>query len=211
MSVEWEDTGDRTTDLKTLVSLILAVGTFGTALSFAMSGSFDLELVGEYILAVALNVLTIPIAIFNVGEMVGRPELFEFAVLEWNVVILLWVLVGWSLSDAIFRVFGILSRPMPEPSISGVFSAAGIGIITGGIVETAIGGGVETVGQVWVAITFNILLIPTFIFGEAYNNFQTTEWLVVIGAVTVTALTFALLTLAFYDGEEAPMPASLLR
>lgn len=206
MSFEWVESD--TTDLETFIKILLGVGVMATGLSFATEGLFSVDVVGEYILAVLLNVLVIPISILELGDQIGFPELFQFGFLEWNVIVLMWVFVGWNLSDALFRAVGVINTPMPEPSLSAIVSSAGVGILAGGIVESAIGGGVQTVGKVWLAITFNVGLLPTFIMSDIYN-WQLTEWLAVLGAVLVTGLAFGLVSYVVGDDDATPSPMSL--
>lgn len=203
-NIEWQDrvASRNKTDILTVVKLVLSVVPVSIGLTIAMgNGIGNWTQMTEYILAITLNLLAIPIGIFNLGEFIGFSGLFDFSLFEWNVIAIMWIVMGTMISDAIFSAIGLYKRPIAEPHIGTVAAVNVVPILTAGLIESIYGGGLEMIGKVWLAVYMNVLLLPTIILGDTYSTFGIEQWLGIIGGIVVVILSLGVVGYVFGNSK----------
>lgn len=187
-------------DLHSVAKVTVLVGAIAAALSMATTGELgEVRSIGEFFLAIALNIFAIPIAYFDLGSYIGQSGLFDFPMWTWNVVVLMWLVVGFFFVNPVLK-FVNLDRQAPVPTWPSVTSILVVPAATGIAVSYIVfDGAVETIGEVWMMVVFHIFLIPSYVLYDQFV-YDLEVYLAVIGGLVVIGAGLGLL-FRFYGRE----------
>ena len=182
--IEWS----RVSVLGQSLTSLLVAGTFAWMLMVRRTNEWlDIEVLGEYFIAIFLNVLTVPVWLFT---DFFDPALFE--ILEWNVLIVLWAVLSFNWMIIIAKMTS--SKRAPIRDVPTDFRVQLGVLLTPAIV--AVGGawyldaGLEAIGELWLAIILNVSLTLSAILAQSYEFMTVLDWgdPMVIGIAVIGAL-----------------------
>lgn len=168
--IEWS----RVSVLGQSLTSLLVAGTFAWMLMVRRTNEWlDIEVLGEYFIAIFLNVLTVPVWLFT---DFFDPALFE--ILEWNVLIVLWAVLSFNWMIIIAKMTS--SKRAPIRDVPTDFRVQLGVLLTPAIV--AVGGawyldaGLEAIGELWLAIILNVSLALSAILAQSYEFMTVLDW-----------------------------------
>lgn len=182
--IEWS----RVSVLGQSLTSLLVAGTFAWMLMVRRTNEWlDIEVLGEYFIAIFLNVLTVPVWLFT---DFFDPALFE--ILEWNVLIVLWAFLSFNWMIIAAKMTS--SKRAPIRDVPTDFRVQ-LGVLLSPAI-VAVGGawyldtGLEAIGEFWLAIMLNVSLALSAILAQSYEFMTVLDWgdPMVIGIAVVGVL-----------------------
>lgn len=168
--IEWS----RVSVLGQSLTSLLVAGTFAWMLMVRRTNEWlDIEVLGEYFIAIFLNVLTVPVWLFT---DFFDPALFE--ILEWNVLIVLWAVLSFNWMIIAAKLTS--SKRAPIRDVPTDFKIQLGVLLTPALV--AVGGawyldaGLEAIGEFWLAILLNVSLALSAILAQSYEFMTVLDW-----------------------------------
>ena len=168
--IEWS----RVSVLGQSLTSLLVAGTFAWMLMVRRTNEWlDIEVLGEYFIAIFLNVLTVPVWLFT---DFFDPALFE--ILEWNVLIVLWAVLSFNWMIIAAKLTS--SKRAPIRDVPTDFKIQLGVLLTPALV--AVGGawyldaGLEAIGEFWLAILLNVSLVLSAVLAQSYEFMTVLDW-----------------------------------
>lgn len=190
---------------RALVSLIV-LGSAAFSLSLVRTGQLlNIDVIGQLFIAGVLNFLTVPLYLLQ--DQIGF-EIWDisFRPLEWNVLVLGWLMVGWSSVNVVSKHLNGTRTLVREPKIDiligfSILPSLG-GFLTAWAFNNTSPSGYELMGEVWILVTYNILLIPAVIYDNDLFIYDPSIYLGVIGAFVIAGLILKISRNLFTEDRE---------
>lgn len=165
-----------------VVSSILVAGMASFMLAMRKTGEFfNIDAIGEFFIASILNVVAIPVSMYT-------DFLPEFALLEWNVLVVVWLAIGWFAWNVLFGALKGRRTLVPDPYYQRIISLAFIPALGAAITAEVFDGGIQMMADIWIIASYNIFLIPSVLLGENVFSYEAQVYLGAVGAFILAAV-----------------------